>query len=545
MANNPKVKGIKYGTYNSYRNQSSIDSDTLYWITDKGLLIRGDTIVVPTKVINVTPPDNGQNAYTFTIEAYATDPESPETFSFEVYTRSAVDTIIQGLTAAINTHMAKVATDVILGHVKLSDATDSDLNAATGGTAATPLAVKRALAAANQYTDEQIANISSGMTIIGTYGLQADNPDEHRSLNDIPASKGDTYICISTMTGVAYTNSAGIAVSNASLAPGDYIICVQAAVESGGTITTPARWTIVANTDSNAVTTNETLTANTVILGNGNKTVKKLDAGTNGQFLRQTPNGARWQNHVNLDHGIAYGVCDTAADEPRKTIAVPGFILQKYAIVAVCFNNPVPRESSLGVNDIAPMPIIYQNGLIPEGIISKGDTATFIYVPGFEFQEHEIEAWVLISIDRAPNNTPTNLSAFLNDIQGRGTCNSSPGTSTKTVSMGGVTIKAGSVFAVYFSYNVRPNAKMKINNSVQANPIYHRNAPIGDNQIRGGDTATFIFDGSYYHLLAVDRPILNQLSSDGNNHGLVDNAAIYAAIQSAMEEATLYWEEMQ
>ena len=353
---NPKVKGIKYGTYNSYRNQSSIDSDTLYWITDKGLLIRGDTIVVPTKVINVTPPDNGQNAYTFTIEAYATDPESPETFSFEVYTRSAVDTIIQGLTAAINTHMAKVVTDVILGHVKLSDATDSDLNAANGGTAATPLAVKKALAAANQYTDEQIANISSGMTIIGTYGLQADNPDEHRSLNDIPASKGDTYICISTMTGVAYTNSAGIAVSNASLAPGDYIICVQAAVESGGTVTTPARWTIVANTASNAVTTNETLTANTVILGNGNKTVKKLAAGTNGQFLRQTPNGARWQDHVNLDHGIAYGVCDTAADEPQKTIAVPGFILQKYAIVAVCFNNPVPRESSLGVNDISPCP---------------------------------------------------------------------------------------------------------------------------------------------------------------------------------------------
>ena len=542
---NPKVKGIKYGTYNSYRNQSSIDSDTLYWITDKGLLIRGDTIVVPTKVINVTPPDNGQNAYTFTIEAYATDPESPETFSFEVYTRSAVDTIIQGLTAAINNHMAKVATDVILGHVKLSDATDSDLNAANGGTAATPLAVKKALAAANQYTDEQIANISSGMTIIGTYGLQADNPDEYRSLNDIPASKGDTYICISTMTGVAYTNSAGIAVSNASLAPGDYIICVHAAVESGGTITTPARWTIVANTASNTVTTNETLTANTVILGNGNKTVKKLAAGTNGQFLRQTPNGARWQDHVNLDHGIAYGVCDTAADEPQKTIAVPGFILQKYAIVAVCFNNPVPRESSLGVNDIAPMPIIYQNGLIPEGIISKGDTATFIHVPGFKFQEHEIEAWVLISIDRAPNNTPTNLSAFLNDIQGRGTCTTPSSTNTKTVSMEGVTIKAGSVFAVYFSYNVRPNAKMKINNSVQANPIYHRNAPIGDNQIRGGDTATFIFDGSYYHLLAVDRPILNQLSSDGNNHGLVDNAAIYAAIQSAMEEATLYWEEMQ
>jgi len=542
MADNPKVKGIKYGKMESYLNQPTIDTDTLYFITDKGLLYRGHTIVVPTKVIDITPPDNGQAAYTFNIEAYADDPANPETFSFQVYSYAAAQALFNGLTAAINTHMAKVATDVILGHVKLSDATDSDLNAATGGTAATPLAVKRALAAANQYTDEQIANISSGMTIIGTYGLQADNPDEYRSLNDIPASKGDTYICISTMTGVAYTNSAGIAVSNASLAPGDYIICVQAAVESGGTITTPARWTIVANTASNAVTTNETLTANTVILGNGNKTVKKLSAGTNGQFLRQTPNGARWQDHPNTDHGIAYGVCDTAADEPQKTIAVPGFILQKYAIVAVCFNNPVPRESSLGVNDIAPMPIIYQNGLIPEGIISKGDTATFIYVPGFEFQEHEIEAWVLISIDRAPNNTPTSLSAFTNDIQGIGTCTTGYGTQQKQVTMSGVTINKGSVFAVRFANPVSAGATMKVNQQA-AKAIKHRNVDITTGQILGRDTATFIYDGSYYHLLAVDRPI--DTTPTAGSHNMVESDGIYNMIQSAIEESTLYWEEMQ
>lgn len=542
MANNPKVKGIKYGKMESYLNQPTIDTDTLYFITDKGLLYRGNTIVVPTKVIDITPPDNGQAVYTFNIEAYADDPANPETFSFQVYSYAAARALFNGLTSAINNHMAKVATDVILGHVKLSDATDSDLNAATGGTAATPLAVKRALAAANQYTDEQIANISSGMTIIGTYGLQADNPDEHRSLNDIPASKGDTYICISTMTGVAYTNSAGIAVSNASLAPGDYIICVQAAVESGGTVTTPARWTIVANTASNAVTTNETLTANTVILGNGNKTVKKLAAGTKGQFLRQTPNGARWQDHPNTDHGIAYGVCDTAAYEPQKTIAVPGFILQKYAIVAVCFNNPVPRESSLGVNDIAPMPIIYQNGLIPEGIISKGDTATFMFVPDFDFNETQIRAWVLISIDRAPNNTPTNLSAFTNDIQGIGTCTTGYGTQQKQVTMSGVTINKGSVFAVRFTNPVGSEATMKVNQQT-AKAIKHRNLYIATGQILGGDMATFIYDGSYYHLLAVDRPI--DTAPTAGSHNMVESDGIYNMIQSAIDEATLKWEEMQ
>lgn len=549
MADNPKVKGIKYGTMQQYLHQE-IDKDMLYFITDKGLLYRGSQIVVPTKVIDVEPNEDVHNNayYTFTIEAYADDPANPETLSFDVWSKAAVTTLIQSLSTAISNHTGATASDTVKGHTYLSDATDSDLNAATGGTAATPLAVKRALAAANQYTDEQIANISSGMTIIGTYGLQADNPDEYRSLNDIPASKGDTYICISTMTGVAYTNSAGIAVSNASLAPGDYIICVQAAVESGGTITTPARWTIVANTASNAVTTNDTLTANTVILGNGNKTVKKLAAGTNGQFLRQTPNGARWQDHVNLDHGIAYAECDTGPGENHKVVAIEGYVIQPYSIVAIRFNSGVFEGNDLVVVDghdntvVEPTQIIFHGDIIRDGIIEKGDTATFMFVPEFIIKEQTIRAWVLISVDRAPNNTPTSLSAFTNDIQGLGTCTTGYGTPQKQVTMSGVTINKGSVFAVRFTNPVGAGATMKVNQQA-AKAIKHRNLDITTGQILGGDTATFIYDGSYYHLLAVDRPI--DTAPTAGSHNMVESNGIYNMIQSAIAESTLYWEEMQ
>ena len=48
----------------------------------------------------------------------------------------------------------KHATDTVVGIVKLTDAIDSDLDAATGVTAATPKAVKLALAEAKRYTDE-------------------------------------------------------------------------------------------------------------------------------------------------------------------------------------------------------------------------------------------------------------------------------------------------------------------------------------------------------------------------------------------------------
>ena len=546
MADNRKVKGIKYGKMSSYLQQE-IDPDMLYFITDKGLLYRGSEIVVPTKVIDITPGTDGSNAYyTFSIEAYADDPAHPETLTFDVWSKTAVSTIIQTLQLALTNHTNATASDTVKGHNWLSDAIDSNLNAATGGTAATPLAVKNALAAANAYTDDQIANLSQGMRIIGTYGLVTDNPDESSPLNEIPASEGDTYICISTMTGVAYVNAAGIAVNNASLNPGDYIICVQAAVTDGAnppTVTTSARWTIVANTNSNVVTTNATLTDGSVIVGNGNKTVRKLAGGSAGNFLRKGLNGkAEWYNHINLDHGIAYGVCETMP-EPRAVmeVEIEGITIQPYAIIAVNFAAGVDDESALDINETRPVPIIFHNAPIMHGIVEKGDTATFMYVPDFMLKEERIAAWVLISIDRAPNNTPSNLSAFTNDIQALLVCTTAGGNNSKTITRNDITIKAGSVFAVRFNNAVGAGSTLNINNG-GAKPIKHRNANITAYQIRATDTATFIYDGTAYHLLSIDRAI--DTAPTAGSHSLVDSDAIYQAIQTAVTDSTLFWEEM-
>ena len=48
---------------------------------------------------------------------------------------------------------------------------------------------------------------------------------------------------------------------------------------------------------------------------------------------------------------------------------------------------------------------------------------------------------------------------------------------------------------------------------------------------------TFIFDGTNYHVLSIDRPFAPEV--DGSNHDLVDNIAVYNAIY----EAALKWEE--
>ena len=116
MAANPKVKGIKYGTMQQYLRQE-IDKDTLYFITDKGLLYRGSQIVVPAKFIDVEKNEDAHKNtyYTFTIEAYADDPANPEILSFDVLGKAAVTTLIQSLSTAIQGLMTPNGNVIAIG----------------------------------------------------------------------------------------------------------------------------------------------------------------------------------------------------------------------------------------------------------------------------------------------------------------------------------------------------------------------------------------------------------------------------------------------
>ena len=77
-----------------------------------------------------------------------------------LYTKTSEDgtkkvyTVAAGIAVGGSGAPAADATDTVKGINKLSDAIDSDLDAATGVTAATPKAVKLALAEAKRYTDE-------------------------------------------------------------------------------------------------------------------------------------------------------------------------------------------------------------------------------------------------------------------------------------------------------------------------------------------------------------------------------------------------------
>lgn len=88
--------------------------------------------------------------------------------------------------------------------------------------------------------------------------------------------------------------------------------------------------------------------------------------------------------------------------------------------------------------------------------------------------------------------------------QGYGTCETAAATTAKVVTLSNYELNTGGIIAVKFTYNVPANATLNVN-SKGAKNIKYKNANIIAGIINAGETATFMYDGSYYHLLSTDR----------------------------------------
>lgn len=88
--------------------------------------------------------------------------------------------------------------------------------------------------------------------------------------------------------------------------------------------------------------------------------------------------------------------------------------------------------------------------------------------------------------------------------QGYGTCATAEATAAKAVTLSGYTLTLGGIVAVKFTYGVPASATMNIN-SKGAKAIFYKGAAITAGIIKAGDTVTFIYDGTQYHVISIDR----------------------------------------
>jgi hypothetical protein len=212
---------------------------------------------------------------------------------------------------------------------------------------------------------------------------------------------------------------------------------------------------------------------------------------------------------INAHNKICYGVCSTAAGTAAKTVTVDDFTLTTGAMVLVKFTyNNTASSPTLNVNSTGAKPI-YRYGTTAVG---NSDTTSGWRAGALQLLVYDGTGWVRSFWE---NTTYANTSLG----HGYGTCATAAATAAKVVTLSSYSLSTGGVVAVKFTYDVPASATMNIN-SKGAKNIFHRGVAITANVIKGGDIATFMYDGTQYHLLSVDRwhNDIATLRTDLTNH---------------------------
>lgn len=216
------------------------------------------------------------------------------------------------------------------------------------------------------------------------------------------------------------------------------------------------------------------------------------------------------------------GACETAADVKDKIATVDGYFkLRKGVTVCVKFKNSnsysatSENKVTLNVNGTGAYNIYFNNGN-PTGT----NRTAFGFSNRFVTYVFDGGSWVWQSHGSDDNTTYTPQSLGF----GYGTCSTAEATAAKVVTLSGYNLVTNGYVSVKFTNAVPANATMNIN-SRGAKNIWHRGANIKAYAIHAGDLATFIYDGTRYHLIGVDRDNALDISYFYNNSAGTPNYA--------------------
>lgn len=196
---------------------------------------------------------------------------------------------------------------------------------------------------------------------------------------------------------------------------------------------------------------------------------------------------------------IAYGTCTTAAGTAAKVIDIVGntqWELVAGSMIVVFFSaTNTASNPTFNVGGTGAKKVYYGASQITTSSLSMAGYANRPMIFIYDGAQYRFTGW------GADNNT-TYSNASLG--QGYGTCSTAAATVAKVVTLSSYSLTKGGVVAVKFTNAVPTGATMNIN-SKGAKAIYYKGKAIIDGVICAGEVATFIYDGTYYHLLSVDR----------------------------------------
>lgn len=213
--------------------------------------------------------------------------------------------------------------------------------------------------------------------------------------------------------------------------------------------------------------------------------------------------GINFDGTADVNH---FGTCSTVAATANKDVACSNFKLATGARIIVKFSaTNTASNPTLNVNSTGAKSIKYNGGAVSASWLSANSTLEFVY-DGTDYN----------LVGRNDNTTYSNVSLG----NGYATQNNSAQATAITAALANYVLAAHGYVSVRFLYDVPANATLNINGK-GAKSIYHDNATIAAGVIPAGSIGTFVYDGSYYRLVALNKG--TRVSIDGTNHTIVLN----------------------
>lgn len=206
----------------------------------------------------------------------------------------------------------------------------------------------------------------------------------------------------------------------------------------------------------------------------------------------QTINSLRFGDNIH-PLTLPYGVCSTAQGTSAKTVTVSNFSLEAGAMVVVKFTNKNTASTpTLNVNGTGAKAIkIYGTTKASSSTTTNGWTAGAVQIFVYDGENWIRDYWSNTTYSNAGLGSGYAINA------------DAPLEGVLTATLSSYSATTGGIVAVKFANDVPADAALNINDK-GAKPIYYRGTEIVANTIKAGDIATFVYDGTNYHLLSID-----------------------------------------
>lgn len=196
---------------------------------------------------------------------------------------------------------------------------------------------------------------------------------------------------------------------------------------------------------------------------------------------------------------IPYGQVDNTSTNTAFTATIDGITELRDGVCCYIKNGVITSAAgcTLNVNNLGAKPI-YQTLAAATAVTTAFNVN---YTMLFVYNSSRVNGgcWDMFY---GFNSNTTYSNASLG--QGYATCSTAASTTAKTASLSSYALTVGGYVSVKFTHEVPANSTLSIN-SKTAKPIYYNNSAITSGIIKANDLAVFVYNGSQYHLVGIDR----------------------------------------